>query len=66
MAARSGHQPHGRGPKSGVKTRPQRVYLLADRKPLDVTQNESGAFVVQLPAAAPSSIDAVLVLEGVR
>jgi alpha-L-fucosidase len=51
---------------TGVKTRPQRVYLLADKKPLEVTTNESGAFVVQLPNVPPSTIASVLVLEGAR
>jgi alpha-L-fucosidase len=49
---------------TGVTTKPARVYLLADKKPLEVTQNPAGAFVVSLPAAGPSAIASVLVLEG--
>jgi alpha-L-fucosidase len=48
---------------TGVKTPPSRVYLLADKKPLDVTPTDGG-FTVQLPGVAPSRIAAVLVLES--
>ena len=56
----------GKLPLTGVTARPSRVYLLADRKPLDVAPNAEGGFTVQLPAVTPSTIDAVLVLEGAR
>jgi alpha-L-fucosidase len=44
---------------------PSRAYLLVDGKPLQLERTDAGV-VVDLPAAAPSSIDAVLVLEGAR
>jgi alpha-L-fucosidase len=47
---------------TGVKERPTRAYLLADKKPLAIEQTD-GAFTVQLPAVPPSSIATVLVLE---
>jgi alpha-L-fucosidase len=46
----------------GVTDVPTRVYLLADGKPLPVTQTDAGP-VVQLPAIPPSRIASVLVLE---
>jgi alpha-L-fucosidase len=47
---------------TGVKERPSRVALLVDAKPLTVEQTDAG-LTVQLPAAPPSSIATVLVLE---
>jgi alpha-L-fucosidase len=47
---------------TGVKTKPARVFLLADGKPLTVDQTDAG-FVVQLPNVAPSSVASVVVLE---
>ena len=48
---------------AGMKEKPLRARVLADGRPLTVEQSESG-FVVQLPAVPPSTIAAVLVLEG--
>jgi alpha-L-fucosidase len=45
-----------------LKQQPTRVYLLADGKPLTVEQGAAGPTVL-LPAAPPSTIDAVLVVE---
>ena len=47
---------------TGVKEKPARVYLLADKQPLAVEQTDAG-FVVELPAVPPSRIASVLVLE---
>ena len=47
---------------TGLTAKPRSAYLLSDRKPLVVEQSAEG-FVVRLPAAAPSSIASVLVLE---
>jgi alpha-L-fucosidase len=47
---------------TGVKERPLRAYLLADRTPLTLEQTDTG-FVVRLPAVPPSTIASVLVLE---
>ena len=47
---------------TGVREKPRRVYLLADRKELTITQTGAG-FTVQLPEIAPSMIASVLVLE---
>jgi alpha-L-fucosidase len=47
---------------TGVKERPTRAYLIADRQPLTIEQTD-GAFAVQLPAVAPSAIASVVVLE---
>jgi alpha-L-fucosidase len=52
-------------PKDGalvLTARPQRAYLLADRKPLAIEQTDAG-IVVRLPSVAPSSIASVVVLE---
>ena len=46
----------------GVREAPDRVYLLADGKPLTVERTPAG-LVVRLPASAPSFVDAVLVIE---
>ena len=46
----------------GVREAPDRVYLLADGKPLTVQRTPAG-WVVRLPASAPSFVDAVLVIE---
>jgi alpha-L-fucosidase len=51
-------------PLTGLTSAPARAYLLADRKPLPIANTAEG-LSVQLPAVAPSRIDAVLVLEGV-
>lgn len=48
---------------TGLKTKPARAYLLVDKTPLQV-DDVDGTFTVQLPAAAPSSIASVLVLES--
>ncbi|HEX2781824.1 MAG TPA: alpha-L-fucosidase [Gemmatimonadaceae bacterium] len=48
---------------TGVTARPARAWLLADRKPLEIQEADSGRFVVQLPKVAPSTIASVLVLE---
>ncbi len=48
---------------AGMKEKPLRARLLADGRPITVEQSDSG-FVVQLPAVPPSTIAAVLVLEG--
>jgi alpha-L-fucosidase len=47
---------------TGVTTKPRAAYLLADKKPLVIEESGSG-FVVRLPAAGPSAIASVLVLE---
>jgi alpha-L-fucosidase len=52
----------GRLVLTGVKDRPLRAYLLADRKAIAVEQSDSG-FVVPLPRVSPSTIASVLVLE---
>jgi alpha-L-fucosidase len=52
----------GRLVLTGVKDRPLRAYLLADRKAIAVEQSDSG-FVVPLPRVPPSTIASVLVLE---
>ena len=46
----------------GVKTKPVRAYLLADRKALTVEETATG-LAVRLPAVPPSTIASVLVLE---
>jgi alpha-L-fucosidase len=51
-------------PLTGLTSFPSRAYLLADRKPLPISNTPEG-ISVQLPAVAPNRIDAVLVLEGV-
>ena len=48
---------------TGVKTAPASVHLLGDSRLLAVEPSGDG-FVVRLPAAAPSSIASVVVLEG--
>ncbi|MDB4882330.1 MAG: hypothetical protein JWL95_1096 [Gemmatimonadetes bacterium] len=53
---------NGQLPLTGVTAKPRAAYLLADRKPLVVEQS-GDAFIVRLPAVAPSSIASVLVLE---
>ena len=50
-------------PLTGVKTAPANVHLLGDSRPL-VVEPAGDGFVVRLPAAAPSSIASVVVLEG--
>ena len=47
---------------TGVKERPSSAMLLADRTPLAIEQTDAG-FVVRLPAAAPSAIASVVVLD---
>jgi len=53
----------GRLVLTGVTARPARAWLLADRKPLEIEEADSGRFVVRLPKVAPSTIASVLVLE---
>lgn len=48
---------------TGVKVAPGSAHLLGDSRPLVVEPTGNG-FVVQLPAAPPSSIASVIVLEG--
>ena len=50
-------------PLTGVKTAPASVHLLGDSRLLAVEPSGDG-FIVRLPAAAPSSIASVVVLEG--
>lgn len=52
----------GRLALTGVTAKPRAIYLLADRKPLDVEQAGDG-WVVRLPAVPPSAIASVLVIE---
>ncbi len=47
---------------TGLKERPARAYLLADKTPIAVEQTDAG-FVIQLPVVPPSTIATVLVLE---
>jgi alpha-L-fucosidase len=47
---------------AGVREKPERIYVLADGKPLAFERTEGG-LVVQLPVSEPSFIDAVLVIE---
>ena len=49
-------------PLTGVKTAPASVHLLGDPRRLSVESTANG-YIVILPAAAPSSIATVLVLE---
>jgi alpha-L-fucosidase len=46
----------------GINETPQRIYLLADKKPVMVSRDDKG-LVVQLPNVPPSAIASVLVLE---
>jgi len=48
---------------TGVPTAPAVVHLLGDSRPLVVERSADG-YVVRLPAAAPSAIASVVVLEG--
>ncbi len=49
----------------GLKSQPKRIWLLADaeRKPLTTSRPQPQDLVIDLPAAAPNSIDAVVALE---
>lgn len=49
---------------TGVREKPTRAYLLADKKALTIETTDRG-FVVELPAVPPSAIASVLVLETI-